>query len=63
MLVLSRRKDESIVIPDLGLEFRVLGIEHGRVKLGFEAPSNVRIMRTELAGDRSKSRRKPQEQT
>jgi carbon storage regulator len=47
MLVLSRRKCESIVI-DGGIEITVLSIRGDRVRLGIEAPTDVRIVRREL---------------
>jgi len=47
MLVLARRKEESIVIGD-DIVVTVLGIEGEKVKLGIEAPNQVRIWRKEL---------------
>ena len=49
MLVLSRRKDESIVLPDLGVSIKVLKCSGNQIRLGIEAPSDVRILRGELA--------------
>lgn len=49
MLVLSRRVDEAIVFPSLGIRVSVLGIDGGRVKFGFEAPPEVKVLRGELA--------------
>ena len=47
MLVLSRKADERIQIgPDICVT--VLSIKGGRVRLGFEAPRNVRISRGDL---------------
>ena len=47
MLVLSRKTDERIQIgPDICIT--VLGIKGGRVRLGVEAPRNVRISRDDL---------------
>ena len=37
MLVLTRRKDESIMIGN-GIEIVVLGIDGDRVRIGIEAP-------------------------
>ncbi|MGE5192316.1 MAG: carbon storage regulator [Deltaproteobacteria bacterium] len=53
MLVLSRKRSESIVIGSVdGLEtvlkVTVLEIRGGRVKLGFEAETAVRIRRSEV---------------
>lgn len=53
MLVLSRKKSEVIVVsvrcPD-GPEIRIVVLElgHGYVKLGIEAPKDVRIHRAEV---------------
>ncbi len=47
MLVLSRRKDESIVIGK-DIVIKVLETEEGRVKLGITAPADVSIHRHEV---------------
>lgn len=47
MLVLSRKKDEKIIIDDR-IEITVVEVENGRVKLGFKAPENIEIVRGEL---------------
>ncbi len=47
MLVLTRRIQESIII-DGDIKITVLGIERGHIKLGFEAPDDIEIMREEL---------------
>ena len=47
MLVLSRRKVESLVIDDR-IVVTVLEIRAGRVRLGIEAPPEVAIRRDEL---------------
>lgn len=49
MLVLSRRRNDKVVIPMLGLEIEVLAIEGCRVKLGIKAPASVRVHRHEIA--------------
>jgi len=48
MLVLSRKVGESVVI-DGGIVVRVLSVEGGRIRLGFEAPADVSVRRSELA--------------
>lgn len=48
MLVLSRKLQESIVFPDLGITVRVISVSGGRVRLGVEAPRHVKIARGEL---------------
>lgn len=47
MLVLTRRPDESIVIGN-NIKITIVSVGPGRVKLGIEAPSNVRIDRQEI---------------
>jgi carbon storage regulator len=47
MLILGRRIGERIVI-DGRIEVTVLGIRGGKVRLGFAAPRNVRILREEI---------------
>lgn len=47
MLILSRFKDESIRIGDL-VRITVVEIVGGKVKLGFEAPTEVPIHREEV---------------
>lgn len=46
MLVLTRKSGESIEIGD-NILVRVLAIKNGIVKLGFDAPRDVPINRTE----------------
>ncbi|MCL4431056.1 MAG: carbon storage regulator CsrA [Epsilonproteobacteria bacterium] len=47
MLILSRKLDESILIGD-SITLKVISIDKGSVKLGIEAPSNIRVLRSEL---------------
>jgi carbon storage regulator len=47
MLVLSRKLEEAIRIGP-NVVVRVLGIENGQVKLGIDAPKEVKIYRSEL---------------
>jgi len=47
MLILSRRKDESIII-DGNIEIKIIEIEDGKIKIGIEAPKHIEIMRKEL---------------
>ncbi len=50
MLVLARKTDESILIGD-NIYVKVISIEKGVVKLGIDAPSDITIIREELARD------------
>ena len=47
MLVLNRKKGESIIIGD-GIEIQVVEIQGDSIKIGIEAPKEVRIFRKEL---------------
>lgn len=47
MLILSRKLDESIVIGD-SITLKVISIDKGSVKLGIDAPANIRVLRSEL---------------
>jgi carbon storage regulator CsrA len=48
MLVLSRKKGESILIPDLNIEMKVVKLRGGRVRLGVAAADDHAILRSEL---------------
>jgi carbon storage regulator len=47
MLVLSRKKDETIIIGD-NIELTVVEVKGDTVKLGINAPREVKIFRGEL---------------
>lgn len=47
MLVLSRKKGESIVIGD-NIELTVLSVEGDTIKLGIQAPKQIDIYRKEI---------------
>lgn len=47
MLILTRKKDESIVI-DGNIEIKIIEIQDGKVKIGIDAPKHVDIIRKEL---------------
>ena len=49
MLVLSRRANEQIVLPDLGVTIEVISISGNRVKLGVTADQSIRVLRGEIA--------------
>ena len=48
MLVLSRKPDEQVVF-DNGITLTVVEVRGNRVRLAFDAPEQVRILRAELA--------------
>ncbi len=47
MLALTRKTGESIVIDD-NIIIEVLAVQEGRVKLGLDAPREMRILRKEV---------------
>ncbi len=47
MLVLSRKEGESVFIGN-NIEVKVVSISKERVKLGFEAPKDISLIRGEL---------------
>lgn len=54
MLVLARRRNEGIVIGD-GVTVTILEIRGNQVRLGIEAPKDVRVLREELTGAESET--------
>ncbi len=53
MLVLSRRLDEAVWFPGLKTSVRVLSVKRGIVRLGIDAPSDVKVLREEVPPDTS----------
>lgn len=49
MLVLSRKQEEEIVFPQLGIAVRIIRTKGNQVRLGIAAPLDVQILRGELA--------------
>jgi carbon storage regulator len=47
MLILSRKLDESILIGD-SIIVKIVAIDKGVVKLGIDAPNDIRVLRSEL---------------
>lgn len=47
MLVLSRRKDESVMVGD-NIEIMVVDIQHNKIQLGISAPKRVSVYRKEI---------------
>lgn len=47
MLILSRKKNEQIVIAD-NITVTVLEIDGDKIKLGIDAPNDVKVFRKEL---------------
>lgn len=49
MLVLTRKEQEEILIGE-GVTIKVIEAQRGRVRIGIEAPKDVRIRRKEILG-------------
>ncbi|MGE7944138.1 carbon storage regulator CsrA [Lysinibacillus xylanilyticus] len=47
MLVLSRKKDESIMIGEQ-IEIKILAVEGEQIKIGIVAPKTVKVHRSEV---------------
>ena len=52
MLLLGRRKGESVIING-DIEINVMEVEGNLIKLGFIAPEEIKIVRKELIEDRT----------
>jgi carbon storage regulator len=61
MLVLSRQKDESIIIGD-NVEITIVDVRGDKVRLGITAPKDIPVHRREVyeAIQREKSQKKQQ---
>jgi carbon storage regulator CsrA len=58
MLVLSRRKNDSVIVYLTGpggptVTVRVIEVDRGKVRLGFDCPRDMAIVRGELTYHRS----------
>ncbi len=49
MLVLSRRLNEDILFPNIGIRLRLLQVKGKVVRLGIEAPPEIPVFRSEIA--------------
>lgn len=47
MLVITRRKDESLLIGD-DIEIKIVKVEDGNVRLAISAPRDITILRKEV---------------
>lgn len=50
MLVLTRREEQKIVFPTMGVTVEVLRIRGNVAKIGIEAPAEIPVLREEIAG-------------
>lgn len=51
MLVLSRRQNDKLVFPNLGITIEILKIAGRSVRVGVQAPSGVRVFRDEILSE------------
>ncbi len=49
MLILSRSEGEAVAFPDLNIAVKILRLAGSRVRVGIEAPSEIRVLRSELS--------------
>lgn len=49
MLVLSRKENEKVLFPHLGIALQILRVAGGKVRVGIEAPTDVSVVRCEIA--------------
>jgi carbon storage regulator CsrA len=49
MLVLTRRENERIIFPEVGITVELVAINGSRARIGVDAPAEVRILRHEIA--------------
>jgi len=52
MLVLTRRENDRIIFPALGISVEVMKLGRGRASIGIVAPKGIRVMRHELLADK-----------
>ncbi|NFF61831.1 carbon storage regulator CsrA [Clostridium botulinum] len=57
MLVIKRKKGESILIGD-DIEINIVSIDNGAVKISIDAPKNITILRKELYTEVEKENKK-----
>jgi carbon storage regulator CsrA len=48
MLVLSRQSGQEILFPNLGIRVHVLGTQGRTVRIGIDAPPDIKVLRAEL---------------
>ncbi len=48
MLILSRRPNETIRFPQLGISISIVSVKGRRVQVGIEAPPEIKVLRKEL---------------
>jgi carbon storage regulator CsrA len=56
MLVLTRRTDETIVFPELDIKIEVLQMNGSKVRVGIDAPIEIKVLRGELSSPDQKEK-------
>lgn len=59
MLVMSRREDQKIVFPGLGITVTLLQVKGSTARLGIDAPREIRVLRDEISDPPSQSAARP----
>lgn len=52
MLVLTRREEQKIIFPTMGVTVEVLRIRGNVAKIGINAPAEIPVLREEIAGEK-----------
>ena len=50
MLVLSRKKNESVIINN-NIEIKIISISKDKIRIGIDAPVDIKVLRAELTRD------------
>lgn len=59
MLVMSRRQDQKIVFPGLGITVTLLQVKGNTARLGIDAPREIRVLRDEISDPPPETASKP----
>lgn len=51
MLVVTRKAQEKLTFPQLGITVHFLRVQSGNIKVGIEAPRDINIVRDDASGD------------
>lgn len=51
MLVLSRKQNDKVLFPNLGITVEILRISGNAVRVGIQAPENISVLRHEIAAE------------